>query len=783
MRNLFKAGFLSFIFAICSMSVFAQVATVSGTISSEINGETISGVSVAIPKLRRTTETDENGYYEFKDLAPGTYTIVTHIEGFSDKAQPVSVAQGAVKLDFVLSLLAIRAEVTVTATGTEQSVLESFSSVNSVGATRIAEKASTSIGEILENEAGVSKRSFGGGGTGRPSIRGFEGDRVLVLQDGVRNGSVGSSSGDHGEPVAAMNLERLEVIKGPATLLYGSNALGGVVNAVTNDENTAHEGFRGYFSGLTGSINRQAGFAGGLEYGVKKLIFNTNFNATREGDYDSPLGRIPNSASRSNGGSGSVGYFGDKGFVKGTVTLDRRRYGIPYAPLFESGEILSIANGGIPCEKEPEGKNPPECQFDLEAIKTAFANGLPSVPDEQIDIKMRRNNYRLTAGFHDLKSPITRGDFYIDFTDYQHQELEIFDGTEEVATTFDNDVFSYRAFFEQAKNKNLSGRFGFDGYRRSYLTQGAEQLVEGRVRQNNFSAFTLQELSFERVSLQFGARIENNQYKPTSQNLNSLSFTGFSGAIGAKFDAWKGGVFVADFTSSYRAPALEELYNFGPHIGTVTFEKGDQALERERSNAVEFSFRQNAKRVRFNGSVYYYDINNFVYLAPQDEDGNGFVDVEDFLPISQFTQENARFFGADASLDFNITKHVGAFVVGDLVNAKLKSSGIPLPRISPARLRIGADLHYKGLSLRPEAVFVAKKDVNDIFSLETTTAGYGIVNINGTYTFVIDKTAHVITFGAQNLTDKLYRSAGNFIKDLAPEAGRGFKASYTVRFY
>jgi iron complex outermembrane receptor protein len=766
---------------ILSAAIFspAQTGILSGTVTSDVNRQPLAGVSVEIPKLKRSTETDENGKYEFTDLPNGIYTIVTHIEGFSDKAQSIAVSGGSGTLDFTLSLTAIRAEVNVTATGSEQSVFESFSSVNSVGATRIAEKASTSIGEILENEAGVSKRSFGGGGTGRPTIRGFEGDRVLVLQDGVRNGSVGSSSGDHGEPVAALNLERLEVIKGPATLLYGSNALGGVVNAVTDDENTAHEGLRGYFSGIGGTVNRQGGIAGGLEYGVKNYLFNLNLNSAREGDYDTPLGRVPNSGSRAFGGSGSFGYFADKGYLRGTVTFDRRRYGIPYAPLFESGEILSIANSGIDCSSE--GKN--DCQFNLDAIKNAFANELPSVPDEQVDIKMRRNNYRLTAGFRDLKSPITQGDFYIDFTDYQHQEIEVADGIENVGTTFDNDVFSYRALFKQANYKNLSGRFGVDGYRRSYLTEGAEQLIDGRVRQNNFAVFGLQELAFEKVSLQFGGRVESNRYNPTNPNLLDLNYTGFSGSVGAKFDVWKGGVFVTDFTSSYRSPALEELYNFGPHIGTVTFEVGDQNLTRERSNAIEFSLRQNAKRVRFNGSVYYYDINNFIYLSPQDEDGNGFVDVEDFLPISLYTQGDARFFGADATLEVDINKYFGAFFVGDLVNAKLKDGDIPLPRISPARARVGLDFRYKGLSLRPEAVFAARKDTNDIFPLETTTAGYGFFNINGSYTFVIDKTAHVFTFGGQNLTDKLYRNASNFIKDLAPEAGRGFKVSYTVRFY
>ncbi|MEZ5428306.1 MAG: TonB-dependent receptor [Pyrinomonadaceae bacterium] len=764
--------------AATSAAAFAQTGSLSGVVTSEVNRQPVGGVSIEITKLRRSTETDAEGRYEFTDLPAGTYTVVTHIDGFADKAQTVTTsAGGATTLDFGLSLTAIRAEVTVTATGSEEAVLESFSSVSSIGTTQIAEKASTSIGDVLESEAGVSKRSFGPG-SARPSIRGFEGDRVQVLQDGAPVGSVGAQSGDHSEPVSTLNLERLEVIKGPATLLYGSSAVGGVVNAVTNDENDAHPGIRGYFTGLGGTVNRQGGAAGGLEYGVGKYLFNLDLNAAREGNFETPLGRIPNSGSRAYGGSGKFGYFADKAFIRGTISLDRRRYGVPYAPLFESGEVLSIANGGIDCS-DPNA----DCQFDLDAIKNAFANQLPPLSDEDTDIKMRRNGYRLTGGFRNLKGAIPEADFRVDFSDYQHQELEVAGGIDTVATTFDNDVFSYRAMFHQANYKKLSGSFGFDGYRRSYLTQGEEQLVDGRVRQNNFAVFALEELNFDRVSLQFGGRIESNRYRPVNANLVDTDFTGFSGAVGAKFRVWKGGTFVTNLSSSFRSPALEELYNFGPHVGTVSFEVGDPTLERERTNGLEFSLRQDSKRVRFNGSFFVYDINNFIYGAPQDEDGNGFVDVEDGLPLTRYKQNDSRFIGADANLEVDLNEYVGAYFVGDVVRAELKNINVPLPRISPARGRIGLNLRYKGLSLRPEAVFVAKKGSDDVFTLETPTAGYGLFNINGTYAFAVDKTAHIITFGGQNLTDKLYRNHVNFIKDLLPEAGRGFKVSYTVRFY
>jgi len=256
-------------------------------------------------QLGRDTQTDALGRYSFENLPYGSYTVVTHFEGFSDQAKTVKIAAEASTLDFSLSLQSISAEVTVTATGEEESIYSSFSTVSSLDTSGIAEKASTSVGEVLGGEAGVSVRSFGGGSTGRPSIRSFEGDRVLITQDGIRNGSIGSASGDHGEPISALNLERLEVIKGPATLLYGSNAIGGVVNAVSNHEDQPHEGIRGYFTTFGGTVNRQAGLAGGIEYGFGKNIIELNVNTSREGDISTPLGKIPNSGSRAKGGSTS----------------------------------------------------------------------------------------------------------------------------------------------------------------------------------------------------------------------------------------------------------------------------------------------------------------------------------------------------------------------------------------------------------------------------------------------------------------------------------------------
>jgi len=320
-----------------------------------------------------------------------------------------------------------------------------------------------------------------------------------------------------------------------------------------------------------------------------------------------------------------------------------------------------------------------------------------------------------------------------------------------------------------------------EGFNRDYAVNGAEQLIQGTVKHNAFSAFALEELDFDRVKFQFGGRVENNRYRPENTDLRPRSFTGFSGGAGVNIGLWTGGTFVANYTRSFRAPALEELYNNGPHIGTITFEIGNQDLQNETSDGLDFSLRHQSGRFRFSGDVFYYRIKNFVFLAPQDEDGDGEVDIEDGLPVGKYSQDNARYVGAEFNADVKINDYVGAFASFDMVNATLTDLDLNLPRIPPARGRIGLDLRYKDLSVRPEAVFAAAQ--KDVFPLETTTAGYGTVNVAGSYTIGRQHSAHIISFNAYNLTNKLYRNHVSFIKDLVPEIGRGIRVGYTIRFF
>src|SRR5919205_1094207 len=320
--------------------LFGQAQAAGGAVRGKIiladGGTPLHNVIVNLIQLKRSTETEEDGTYEFQNVPPGTYTILAHMEGFPDQTQQVVVtAGGSATLDFTMKLAGLKEEVTVTAPGSEQSTFESFQSVSTVDALTLAREAHTSVGEVLDKEPGVAKRNFGPG-SARPVVRGFDGDRVLVTQDGASTGSLASQSADHAEPVDVLSLERLEIVKGPATLLYGSSATGGVVNAVTGHD-YAHEGWRGYFTGVGATTNNQGGASGGLEYGTGKWMFWGNGTLQRTGDYDTPLGRIEQSFTREANGTLGVGHYGDKKFVSFTYGYDQRRYGIPFASFFESG--------------------------------------------------------------------------------------------------------------------------------------------------------------------------------------------------------------------------------------------------------------------------------------------------------------------------------------------------------------------------------------------------------------------------------------------------------------
>ena len=741
-----RASLLCIVGLLCVGSASVRAAQPSGALRGRVllkpADTPAHGVTVTLMPGNRSSVTDETGMYEFPEVSPGRYTVIAHLERLPDVIKTVEIPPGTtVTLDIEFTLSPIREQVTVTASGREETLAEAFQAVTALDATDLLGKNTTSLGDALEYQPGIAKRSFGPG-SARPVIRGFDGDRVLVLQDGIRTGTLSSQSGEHGESLDVLEADTLEVVKGPATLLYGSNALGGVINVITRHHQMhqhPHKGLRGYATVVGGSTNAQGQGSLGLEYGVGHWLLWGTGGGQRTRDYRTPLGRVPNSETRGGNGTGGFGRYGERGFFSLSYSYDVRRYGVPFAGSLHAGHDF---------EHEPHGGDAHEAE-------------------PLVDLKLQRHNVRASGGARDLGLFVDRLNVSFDYTDYRHRELE--DGAPK--TLFENRQLVSRLVFDQRPWRGLSGSFGFWFLHRNYDVSGEEALAPP-VTHRAFALFALQQWDARRFVLQFGGRLEHNGYDPVGRP--SRSFTGFSGAAGVRFPLWEGGTLVLNYTHSFRAPALEELYNYGPHIGNLAFEIGDPTLTRERGDGLDISLRHRSDRWRAEANAYYYRLADFVFPAPTGEIREGLREV-------LFRQADSRFVGTELGLDLALHRQVWLNLGLDAVDAELRPSGTPLPRIPPVRGRAGLDIQIKGFTFAPEVIMARAQ--NDLFPTETRTPGYAVFNARATYTLAHAHVLHIFSVTGFNLGDRLYRNHLSFIKDLAPEIGRGVRFTYTLRFF
>jgi len=728
--------FTVFVLGAATSAVCQPSGSLRGKVVLEANGDRLPHATVLIVQLGRTVETDAEGLYQFHQLPPGRYDVLAHMHPLTDQRRSVEIVSGdQATLDFSLRLAVVHEQVTVTATGREETTLEAFQAVVSLETLDLAPKAAASLGEALEHESGVAKRSFGPG-TSRPVIRGFDGDRVSILQDGMATGTLSSQSGDHGEPVDASSVERIEVVRGPATLLYGTNALGGVVNIITGHHQVhphAHRGVRGFLLATGGSNNGQGGGNGGFEIGRGKWMLFASGGGLRTGDYQSPAGTVENSHTDITHTTAGAGRFTGRSFFRFSYGDYRGQYGIPPVPAAE----------GHHDDQHEHAEGP-------------------------VDEKWRRQNLRWTGGLQNLGAGFDRFTLHLNYSDWNHSEMV--EG--HTHTRFFNKQFSYRGVLDQRRRGPLFGSLGAQGLRRDYHVVGEEALTPP-VTQDAFAVFALQQLSLDRFRLQLGGRLETNRYSP-AERLPGRSFTGFSGSAGVNAALWRNGAVVASYSHSYRAPAVEELYNVGPHPGNMAYEVGNPELKRERSYGFETAVRHTAERLRGEVNLFYYRLNNYIYMEPTAEFAEGFV-------RANYVQADSRYVGAEARLDAALHRNAWLKLGFDTVDAQLRPSGRPLPRIPPARGRIGLDVFFKSVSVRPEIVLANAQ--NQLYTNETRTAGYVTGSLALSYTLTGSHSLQSFGVHVFNIANQLYRNHASLIKDFAPEIGRGVRFHYTVRFF
>ena len=745
-----------------STAVWAQSSgTVSGTVTLVENGGAVHGAMVLVVGPGLVALTDEQGGFVIEDIPPGTYEILAQREHLSAARQMIIVNSGETAVvEFELQLSPIHEDVTVTATtGGRATTFEAFNATTTLDSFDIVENPVGTLSEALEGQPGIAKRGFGPGSS-RPIIRGFDGDRVLVMEDGVRTGDLSSQSGDHGVATDPNGLDRIEVVRGPATLLYGSNSIGGVINSITPHESfkeSLSAGTRGQISVDAGSTSGQAGTFATAQHARGGLMVWVGGGSRRTGDYDAPDGTVENSKTRLSSGRAGVGYSGERVFASSGFTLEDGRYGVPFAGALHQE----------PTEGQSDGDR---VLVDLDSQRRVG----------RFDVGMRRLSGRILDSFHLVFNVI----------DWHHDEVEVSRDTESLGTAFDNRTYVLRADLNQRQTEQLSGTFGLWGQFREFRAVGEEALTP-QTDQNALAAFAYEELAFGRYRLQIGGRLERNDYSVAEREgdghhdgedesgfeppvVRDRDFTGASASVGVRAELGTSSAVVVNLTRSHRAPALEELYNFGPHVGNLVFEIGNPGLEPETTIGLDVSLRHQSDRVRGDVNFYLYDIDNFVFLDLLDTQIAA-------LQVGEFLQSNGRFMGFDAKGSLRVGSQSWVNVALGRVEAELTSTNEALPRIPPLQGSVSIDLPYRGVTVTPELVFASTQ--NRLFRDETATKGYSVFNLRGSYVWPTQHMAHVFSVSAFNLTNTLYRNHTSFIKDLAPEIGRGVRMGYSLRFF
>jgi len=620
------------------------------------------------------------------------------------------------------------------------------------------------IGETLARQPGVSATSFGPNAS-RPVLRGLQGERVRVLTDGIGSFDVSNTSVDHAVAINPLTADRIEILRGPSALLFGSSAIGGVVNVVDSriprrvpDEPVHIEGLATYGSASderTGSAAIDVPLGGKLVVHVDGSYTKTNdletggFILSRQqretalasGDPDiadlaNLRGRLPNSAAETWEVAGGAALITESGNLGFSVSHFDSFYGVPV-------------------------------RYSLD----------PAVEAEEVRLDVRQTRADLRAEVETGGGFIERLRFRAGAADYQHNEVE---DTGEIATTFLNQSLEGRFELVQTDRDGWQGASGIQYFTRDFNVIGEEKFVP-RNDTSQFGVFTLQTFNFGHFRAEAGARYENTTVEARAdEDLGNPDiarrFNAYSGSVGASYGISETLRLGLNLTHSERAPSAEELFPNGPHAGTQAFEIGDPTFVKEKSNGVEATLKGSGDGYSIGLSAYYTQFDNFIF-----EQSTG--EIEDDLPVFQFLQDDARFYGFEVDASLRLARFGSTAIVvdgvADYTNARVKGVG-PVPRIPPLRLLGGIEAQGDVIQARAEVEYVDGQD--RIATFETPTESYTMVNASVSFKPFGRGNRTSIVLSANNIFDVEARRHASFLKDFAPLAGRDFRVSARFAF-
>lgn len=717
----------------------------------------VAGAHVTVLELRKHADADGEGRFRF-DVLPGVYLVQAEGPRGGISVGRVEVpAARAVEMEITLEHATHQETVVVTARAEAATVSDLAQPITVLAGADLTLHREATLGETVAQQPGVSSTYFGPGAS-RPVIRGLGGDRIRVLQEGVGTADASSTSPDHAVAYDPLSARQVEIVRGPATLLYGSSAVGGVVNVLDNrvPDRVAERRLSGVAE-LTGGTAADE-LMGGLSVGGGggHLAWHLDGLARRTDDVRIPGfaesaalraqeedtgerhaqvgGVLENSATESAGGAVGGSWVGSRGFLGLALSVLESEYGVP---------------GG-------HGHEDPGAAEEEE--------------DVRIDMAQRRADVRgeLRDPFAGFRAARVR----IGLSDYEHRELE---GTA-VGTTFANQGLEGRLELSHHRWGAAAGTWGVQVARRDFESVGEEAFVPPTLT-TSWAVFALEELGTGPVKFQLGGRFERQQVEARGDDPGTRTAHGVSGSAGLSWSHGEDFVAGLTFARTLKLPNAEELFANGPHVATRAFEVGHRDLVREKSLGVDLSLRGKAGRLSGQANVFLNRFADYIYQQFTGRERSGLAEV-------RYVQGDAEFWGAEgeATLELHHAEphHLDVEVGGDFVRARLRDTGQDLPRIPPGRFH-GA-LHYGSPSAnaRVEVRRVMEQDRTGPFELPTE--GYTTLDAMVSYRLFAGERVLDFVLRGSNLADAEARNHVSFLKDVAPLPGRDVRLSVRVGF-
>lgn len=614
-----------------------------------------------------------------------------------------------------------------------QGLVDFVPSVTKLKGEELTRKRQTSIGDMLGTEAGVQSTTFGPNAS-RPVIRGLDGDRIRVLQNSLGTLDASTQSLDHAIPVDTLTIDQMEIVRGPMSLLYGSSAVGGVVNLVTNRIHYEYE--EGFFTKLLmqgESVNNGVSSAAHFNYGANNWMFHLDGSTRNLGDVEIP------------------GYARSNKLRKQSPASPEAKDKLPNS--FNKQDNIAAGVSKI--------MNRGYVGVSFNHFNTLYG----SVADEEVSIDMTQNRFELHSEYRPEGGSVRKWKLKSAQSDYFHKELE----GDETGTTFRNRGNETRL---EALNKSgdWNGVSGLQTQIFNFSAKGEEAFLPSSDTQK-VSVFTFQQYSIGKQAIRFGGRLENHSIeKEASDNFGASDekgYLGYNASIGHCYDFSKKNTLETSLSYTERAPTSQELYSFGEHVATGTFESGDSHLIKEKATAFEITFKNTSSDHQFTGSVYTQVFKDYIALNPTGALNAG-------VPVFEYDQVDALFYGVDIDTR-NLVKKMssgGLFLVNkfDFVRAKNTDTGNNLPRISPPRFTAGLEYVTDKWTADIESQYVAHQ--TKTAPEETRTEDYIMTNLGYAYRFVGNVSSFELFARVRNIFDVEARNHVSTLKDVAPLPGR-----------